>query len=94
MILLLKCSFQYQNKNDSIGKKKNTSINSKIFSPEMKGKLYELPSVKSKISAHIGSGNKAPIADFRVRAPPPGSYNLKSDFDKDKKKGISMGAGR
>lgn len=65
-----------------------------MFKYFSQGKFYEIPDTKSQRSASLGYGHKMDLGKQSFQMPPPGQYDLKSDFQTDKKKGITISAGR
>ena len=66
-----------------------------FLSRTQKSKFYDLPQLKSNRSTSFGYGDKTDLAKKNLATPSPMKYNILGAFDnKNKKDGISFGAGR
>lgn len=61
------------------------------FSPN---KFYDLPNLWKPKGTSLGYGKKVDLAKTGNMTPAPGSYSLKSAFDKTEREGITMAPGR
>lgn len=61
-----------------------------------KSKFYDLPDIKNNRSTSFGYGNKVDMARTNFNTPSPLNYTINGEFDsmKNKKGGITFGAGR
>lgn len=58
-------------------------------------KFYDVPSTQTKRTTSFGYGNKIDLSKQYFQKPSPTQYDVKGDFDAhDKKKGITISAGR
>jgi hypothetical protein len=56
--------------------------------------FYDIPTTLDKRGTGLGYGNKVDLAFSKNPTPSPSHYSIHSEFNQDKKHGISFGLGR